>query len=130
VHTLIAAGLYAAMIGLPWFGGHSGPHAPKALSAGERAGIENKVKDHVDYPERFAGRPFSTIGTAYKVQGLTNPFAFQETRTFGAAVECSSFVGPVIYGEQTKVAGVLQSPVFRWDDGGKTFYMKDCALSH
>ena len=118
-----------AMLQLPWPGHHGQPAGLRPpVSIGERRSIEFWTRDHVDYPMRFVGRRFETIGTAYKVPFVRDPFAFQETRTNGAAIDCSSFDGPILYGTQVRIFGVLEAPVFRWDDGGKTYYLKDCAF--
>ena len=118
-----------AMLHWPWSDHHaqnSGP--PPPLSISERRGVENRTREHLDYPMRYVGRPFEAIGTAYKVPFVKDPFAFQETRTNGAAVDCSSFDGPILYGTKVRIFGVLEAPVFRWDDLGKKYYLKDCAF--
>ena len=127
--NLLAAGLFAAALHLPFWPGHARGHEDAPLSTGERHAIERRRRDNTDYPDKYAGRTFTTIGTAYRLKDVSTPLGFQETRTNGAAVSCSSVIGPMVFGEQVKVAGVLQSPVFTWDDVGKTFYLKDCNLS-
>jgi hypothetical protein len=127
--TLVLATIYAGVFGLPWVGGHGAGHPPRPVSVGERRAMEDHVHDRPDFPLKYAGRPFSTMGNAYKAPLERNPLSFTETRTFGADVFCSNVAGPIIYGEQIKVSGILQSPVFTWDEGTKTFYLKDCVLS-
>jgi hypothetical protein len=126
--TVLLAGLLT-MFPLPWFGGPHGTHPPKPVSVFDRRLMEDWVHDHPDFPLHYAGRPFSTIGNAYRAPLERNPLGFTETRTLGADVFCSNVVGPIFYGEQIRVTGVLQAPVFTWDEGSKTFFMKDCVLS-
>jgi hypothetical protein len=132
MNTFVTIAVYAGFLSLPFVGGHSGhgvPHPPKPITLGERTAMENHTREHPDFPLKYVGRPFSAVGNAYKTRQEKNPVGFTESRTLGADVFCANLAGPILYGEQIKVTGVLQSPVFTWDEGTKTFYLKDCVLS-
>jgi len=127
--TMLLAGLSMGMFSLPWVGGHDASRPPRPISVGDRRAMEDHVHDNPDFPLKYVGRAFSTLGNAYKAPLERHPLSFTETRTFGADVFCANVVGPILYGEQIKVSGVLQAPVFTWDEGSKTFFLKDCTLS-
>jgi len=129
MNMLVLASLSIGAISLPWIGPHGPPRPPRPISDGERRAMEDHVRDKPDFPLKYAGRPFSTFGTAYKAPMERSPLSFTEDRTFGADVFCSSFAGPLIYGQQVKISGQLQPPVFTWDEGTKTVFLKDCVLS-
>jgi hypothetical protein len=99
------------------------------LSESERRAIEGKPLSDAAYAFKYAGRPFVTVGTAFQLPETPDRPGFQESRAEGAAVNCSSVVGPRVLGQQIRLTGVLESPVFTGDEGVRTFYTRDCALS-